>query len=308
MEENKRKFNWKIAVIIVMAGLLIFCLAKINDMSDEIASLQNSVSNLQHQISNMDSNISSIYNNMDEMLKKEASLLSSVDYTLGELNAENHTVPVTVKLTPKSLTDDMKITINVDGRTVAFEKKGNEFTATFSVNMFIAFEDYPMLSIVSGGTTKTELMESVDLTALYTRYLPNVYAYITPFETFKNGKLEIDGTLQFDAKPTTTDGAVSITKVELVTVKNKQEIARTDVTDKVKSDVNHIPVQATYDAKFGDEFCIYIVAEDSLGYIHKVPAYYWHEIDENTSESVTPVGDSEEIYDINGNLLTGGNE
>ena len=308
MEENKRKFNWKIAVIIVMAGLLIFCLAKINDMSDEIASLQNSVSNLQHQISNMDSNISSIYNNVDEMLKKEASLLSSVDYTLGELNAENHTVPVTVKLTPKSLTDDMKITMNVDGRTVAFEKNGNEFTATFSVNMFIAFEDYPMLSIVSGGTTKTELMESVDLTALYTRYLPNVYAYITPFETFKNGKLEIDGHLQFDEKPSSIDSDVSITKIELVTEKNGIEIARVDVTDKVDADFNHVPVQVTYDAKYGDEFCIYVVAEDSLGYTHRVSAYYWHEVDERTSEAVTPVGDSAEVYDKHGNLLTGGNE
>lgn len=308
MEENKRKFNWKTAVIIVMVGLLMFCLAKINDMSDEIATLQNTISNYQHQISNMNSNIDSIYNNVDEMLKKEASLLSSVDYTLGELDTENHTVPVTVKLTPKSLTDDTQMTMNVDGQTISFERNGNEFTATFSVGMFLAFNDYPMLNIVADGATKTELLESVELTTLYTRYLPNVYGYVTPFDEFKNGKLEINGTLQFDAKPTTTDGAVSITKVELVTVKNKQEIARMDVTDKVKSDVNHIPVQATYDAKFGDEFCIYIVAEDSLGYTHKVLAYYWHEVDENTSEALTPVDDSEEIYDKNGNLLTGGNE
>lgn len=306
MEETKKKFNWKTAVIIVMAGLLLFCMARINDMSDEIATLQNALSNCEHRISNMDSNISSIYNNVDEMLKKEASLLSNVDYTLGELNTENHTVPVTVKLTPKSLTDDTQMTMSVDGQTISFERNGNEFTATFSVGMFLAFNDYPMLNIVDDGATKTELLESVELTTLYTRYLPNVYAYVTPFDEFKNGKLEIDGTLQFDAKPTTADGAVSITKVELVTVKNKQEVARTDITDTVKADHNHVPVQATYDAQYGDEFCIYIVAEDSLGYTHKVPAYYWHEVDEHTSEAVTPVDDGTEIYDKNGKLLTGG--
>lgn len=172
----------------------------------------------------------------------------------------------------------------------------------------IAFDDYPMLSIVASGTTKTELLESVSLTSLYNYYLPYVYAYGIPYAEFQNGKLEIDGTLQLDAKPTATDGGVSITKVELVTVKNKQEIARTDVTDKVKADYKHVPVQATYDAKYGDEFCIYIVAEDSLRYTHKVLAYYWHEVGENTSEALTPVDDSEEIYDKNGNLLTGGNE
>lgn len=136
MEENKRKFNWKTAIIIVMAGLLIFCLAKINELTDNINSLQNTISNCQYQISNMDSNIGSIYNNVDEMLKKEASLLSSVDYTLGELDTENHMVPVTVKLIPKSLTDDTQITMNVDGQTVTFDRNGNEFSATFPVNMY----------------------------------------------------------------------------------------------------------------------------------------------------------------------------
>lgn len=306
MEENRKKINWKTIIIVIMAGLLIFCLAKNNDMSDQITTLQNTVSNLQYQISNMDSNISSIYSNVDEMLKKEASLLSSVDYTLGELNTEDHTIPVTVKVTPKSLTDDMQIAMQVAEETIAFQRNGNEFTATFPVNMFIAFDDFPMLSIKSDGSSKTELMESVDLTTLYTRYLPTVYAYVTPFDEFKNGKLEIDGTLQFDAKPTATDSSVSITKVELVTEKNNEEIARVDVTDKVGADFSHVPVKATYDAKYGDEFCIYVVTEDSLGYIHKTLAYYWYEIDEHTSQAVADIGGHTEIYDKDGNLMTGG--
>lgn len=306
MEEAKRKFNWKTAVIILMAGLLIFCLAKINDMSNEITNLQNTISNCQYQISNMENNINSIYTNVDEQLKKEASLLSSVDYTLGDLDTATHTIPVTVKVVPKSLTEDMQISIRVGRETTAFERNGNEFSATFPVNMFIALEDYPMLSIVAGGTTKTELMESVDLTTLYTRYLPNVYVYVTPFDEFKNGKLAIDGYLQFDQKPSAIDSDVSITKIELVTKKNGTEIACVDVTDKVDADYNRVPVQATYDAKYGDEFCIYVVAEDSLGYTHKVLAYHWHQVDENTSEAVTAVDGSAMIYDKDGNLMTGG--
>ena len=306
MEENKKKFNWKPAVIIVMAVLLIFSLAKINELENEISNLNNTIANCNNRISNMQSNIDSIYSNVDEQLKKEASLLSSVDYTLGELNKEDHTVPVTLTVIPKSLTDDMQLSAKVGNETFDFQRNGNEFSATFSVNMFLSYKEYPILNIIAGETTKTEMLESADMTTLYTRYLPNVYAYITPFDEFKDGKLEIDGTLQFDAKSTYIDSDVSITKVELITEKNKKEIARGDVTDKVAADFNHVPVQATYDAKYGDEFIIYVVAEDSLGYIHKVPAYYWHEIDENTSEAVTPVGDGADIYDKDGKLLTGG--
>lgn len=304
MEENKKKFNWKTIGIIVMVFLLVFCLAKINEQAEEINALQNSVSNLQHQISNMDSNISSIYANVDEQLKKEASLLSSVDYSLGDLDTDTHTIPVTVTVVPKNLTDDMQVSIQIADETAAFERNGNEFSATFPVNMFIAFDDYPMLNIVADGTTKTELLESVALTSLYTRYLPNVYAYITPFAELKNGKLEVDGTLQFDEKPSAIDSDVHITKIELVTEKNGKEIARENVTDKVGADFNHVPVKATYDAKYGDEFGIYVVAEDSLGYTHKSLAYYWYEIDEHTSQAVVGVGDHAEIYDKDGNLMT----
>lgn len=306
MEDNKKKFKWKTAVVVVMAFLILFCLAKINDMSGEISNFQNMISGYQNQITNLQNEIDSIYNNVDELLKKEASLLSSVDYALGELDTETHTIPVTVKVVPKSLTDDMQMSIHVANETVEFERSGNEFTATISVNMFIVFDDFPMLSIKSDGSVKTELLESVHLTTLYTRYLPTVYAYVTPFEEFKNGKLQIDGTLQFDAKPTAIDSNVSITKVELITEKNKKEIARVDVTDKVDADFNHVPVKAAYDAKYGDEIGIYVVAEDSLGYTHKTLAYYWYEIDEHTSQAVAGVGDHTEIYDKDGNLMTEG--
>lgn len=310
MEENKRKFDWKVIAIIVLAVVTIVCFSKIDGLNNRIGNLQGEISGLRNQISSMNGNISSIYNNVDDMLKKEASILSNVDYSLGELDTETHTIPVTVKAVPKSLTDDMLLSVDIDGETVNFARNGNEFSATFPVNMFIAYNDFPMLNIKAGDETKTELLESVPLTALYTRYLPNVYAYVTPFDEFKNGKLEIDGSLHFDVKPASSESNVSIVNVELVTEKNGKEIARTDITDKVlhKDGMDtvepHFTVKAVYDAEYGDEIRIFVIANDSLGYTHKIPAYYWHEIAENTSQAVTAIDNSTEIYDTNGKLLT----
>ena len=309
MEENKKKFDWKFAGFVAVFIMLIFCLAKINELENQISNLSSQISGYQNQVNSMQNTINSIYDNVDEKLKKEASLLSNVDYSLGELNTETHMVPVTVTLTPKSLTDDMQVSLSFEGNSVSFERNGSEFTATFPINMFVAFDEYPMLNIKADGTTKTELLESVSLSTLYNRYLPLVYAYITPFDEFKNNKLKIDAELQFDEKPTSVDSDVTVKKVELVTEKNNKEISRKDITGELADYLSPIPVQANYDAKYGDEIIIYVVAEDSLGYVHKLPAYYWHEIDENTSqEAVTPVGDNAEIYDKNGNLLTGGNK
>jgi len=224
MDETRKKFHWKNILDIVMAVLLVACFAKIHELENQIANFNNTIVNGNHLISNMQHNIDSIYDNVEKQLKKEASLLSSIDYTLGELNTNDHTVPVTMNLTPKTLTDDVKIAVNVDGQRVTFERNGNEFSATFSVGMFIEYDNFPMLNIVTDDTTKTELLENVSLTALYDRYLPMVYAYITPFDEFKNGKLSIDGHLQFAEKPTAIDSEVSVRKIELVTEKTSAMI------------------------------------------------------------------------------------
>ena len=308
MEEIKRKINWKTVVVIILAVLLIFCLAKINELENQISNLDNIIASYNQQVSNMQNNINSIYTNVDEMLKKEASLLSSVDYTLGELNTEEHTIPVTVKLTPKHLTDDTKITMNVEGQTVSFERNGNEFSASFSVNMFITLDDYPMLSIVAGGTTKTEQLENVVLSNLYSNYLPIVYAHISPFDKYKDGKLTIDSHLSYDVKPSSQDSKITVTKAELVTEKNGKEIDRTDISDMIGKDSQVGSFNKTCDVKYGDTLSIYAITEDSLGYIHKSLAYHWHQIDENTSEAVTVSDGSEQIYDKNGKLLTKENE
>lgn len=308
MEEIKRKINWKTVVVIILAVLLIFCLAKINELENQISNLDNIIASYNQQVSNMQNNINSIYTNVDEMLKKEASLLSSVDYTLGELNTEEHTIPVTVKLTPKHLTDDTKITMNVEGQTVSFERNGNEFSASFSVNMFITLDDYPMLSIVAGGTTKTEQLENVVLSNLYSNYLPIVYAHISPFDKYKDGKLTIDSHLSYDVKPSSQDSKITVTKAELITEKNGKEIDRTDISDMIGKDSQVGSFNKTYDVKYGDTLSIYAITEDSLGYIHKSLAYHWHQIDENTSEAVTVSDGSEQIYDKNGKLLMKENE
>lgn len=310
MEENKRKFDWKAIAIIILAVGVIVCFSKINGLNNRIGNLQGEISGLRNQISSMSGNINSIYNNVDEMLKKEASILSDVHYSLGELDTETHTAPITLKVVPKSLVEDMHISVSIGNESFDFERNGNEFSATFPINVFAVYKNLPMLNINTNGETKTELLESVPLTALYTRYLPNIFAHVTPFDEFDDGKLELDSNLLFDVKPASSESNVSIVNVELVTTKNDKEIAREDITDKIlhKDGMDtvepHYTVKASYEAKYGDKIRIIVIAKDSLGYTHRIPAYYWHQIDENTSEAVTVVDNSPEIYDADGVLLT----
>ena len=69
-----------------------------------------------------------------------------------------------------------------------------------------------------------------------------------------------------------------------------------------------IAVRNYPEVRYGDKFCIYVLAKDSLGYTHKILVLFWNDLDENTHNAVTTIDGSEQIYDSNGNLLTGGNE
>jgi hypothetical protein len=201
------------------------------------------------------------------------------------------------------VSDDMQLSVKIGGDTVTLDRNGNEFTATVAVNMFIDYDDSPMLNIASGETTKTEKLEDVDVSRLFSRYLPYIYAHLESSDSLKNGKLAIDGILMFDEKPVAMNSNVTITKIELITVKNEQEIDRKDITSNITNQSYHVPVNVSYDAKYGDKFCIYVLAKDSLGYTHKSLAFFWNDLDENTHHAITAIDGSVQIYDKNGNLL-----
>lgn len=94
----------------------------------------------------------------------------------------------------------------------------------------------------------------------------------------------------------------------LVTELNGKEIERKDITDDVKSAENYLKGIATfklsdsYEVIEGDDLRIFVVAEDSLGYIHKALARYWKK--SNGAEAETVYG-GESIYDKHGNMVYG---
>ena len=300
MEENKRKFDWKNVVIVIILGLLIFCVFKLSDMSENIASLESRVVNYQNHLSGLRSEIGSIYDNVDELLKKQASIVSSVDYTFGELDTTTHVVPLTLKVVPKILTDDTTLSVRIGETTADFTRNGNEFTAIIPVGLFIGDEHYPILSIKINDETKTEKLESVVIANLHYDYLPNVWVHIPPLYNFSKGKLNINSNLHLSVASLSS---VTITKMELVTELNGEEIERQDVTSYAKNEDYEIAYNKTYNANEGDELVIYVIAEDSLGYIHKTRALYWMQKDGTVHEEAI-VDKGGEIYDKNGNLLT----
>ena len=308
MEENKKQFNWKTFITVLMAVLLAFSLYKIATLSDEIDHLKSRNSNLTGDIQVLREEINSIYDNVDKQLKKQASLISGVDFSIGNPSADMKTVELSLMVVPKSISDDMQVSVTVDGNTALLERNGNGFTGAIDVGLFVDYNQWPLLSIKSAGETKTEYLEDVDVSYMFSRHLPSLYADMSGGSgKFSDGTLSVDLGFTVETKPASQNAPITFTSFTLIEEVNGKEISRQDITEEVRKSGESYNTRYVKNFKvtYGDKLKVYVIAEDSLGYIHKTLAHYWLER-EDGSQAETVFG-GEMIYDKDGNLLYGDN-
>ena len=309
MEENKKQFNWKTFIIVLMAVLLAFALYKIATLSDEIDHLKSRNSNLTGDIQILREEINSIYDNVDKQLKKQASLISGVDFSIGNPSEDMKTVELSLTVVPKLISDDMQISVTVDGVTAPLERNGNEFKGTIDVGLFVDYNQWPLLSIKTADGTKTEYLEDVDVSYMFSRHLPSLYADMSGGSgKFSDGTLSVDLGFTVETKPASPNAAITLTSFTLIEEVNGKEISRQDITEEVRKSGESYNTRYVKNFKvtYGDKLKVYVIAEDSLGYIHKTLAHYWLER-EDGSQAETVFG-GEMIYDKDGNLLYGDKE
>lgn len=121
------------ACVVILAIALCACVYKISALDSRIEQLDYL---LDRQYDRIMTDVNEIYQNVDEKLREEASLLSGMEAEYGEINLEDHTIDVTVKLLPKLISDDMTIQVSINGRNTELSRTGNNFTGTIPVDLY----------------------------------------------------------------------------------------------------------------------------------------------------------------------------
>ena len=305
--KNKKIKNWELYIIIlVMAFMLIACFAKINSLSREIDHLRNDYLSEDDMLRDQ---INSIYRNVDEQLKKQASLITESTFSLGELDTKTQMVPVTIRIVPKEIHEDMQIKVELDGVQAEFVKNGSFYEATIPVGLFLTDESHPMVSITTDGVTKTEQLEDIWLGELWGKWFPLLRAEdTTGRSSFKEGKLVFDTQTLIEWEYSDNTSQVIFENFAVVTEINGKEVKRVDVTDEVKNadgfaeGIVALEFTDAYEVVEGDAVSVYVVAEDSFGYIHKTLAHYWKRSGGASAEAVYG---GESVYDKQGNMIYG---
>jgi len=270
--------------------------------------LQHVITGYRDQVNTLEDKIDSIYDNVDAQLKKEASLVSGVDFEIGTISEDMKSVELALTVVPKLVSDDMEVTISVDGNTVPLTWNGSAFSGSVAVGLFMDYNQWPLLSIKSAEGTKTEYLDSVDVSYLFSRHLPSLYADMSASSTLKNSKLQVDAGFSIESKPASNNSPITFVSFTLIEEINGEEISRTDITNEVRNSGNSYNTRyiKSFEMSQEDELKIYVIAEDTLGYVHKTLAHFW--IQNEDGAVAEAVFGGELIYDKNGNLLYGDKE
>ena len=308
MDETSKKTNWKAIIAVALVVLLAISFFKIAELSDAVENLQRENTSLSNGIQALRDDIHSIYNNVDAKLKEQASLVAGVDFEIGDISDDMKSVELALTIVPKLVSDDMEVTVSVDGETVPLTRNGSEFTGSVAVGLFVGYNEWPLLSIKSAEGTKTEYLDSIDVSYLYSRHLPSLYADMSASSTLKNGKLQVDAGFSVESKPASNNSPITFVSFTLIEEINGEEVNRSDITDEVRKSGNSYNTRyiKSFEMTQEDELKVYVIAEDTLGYIHKTLAHFW--IQSEDGAVAEAVFGGELIYDKDGNLLYGDKE
>lgn len=301
---EKQKINAQKLIIVILVIAIALFYVRLSRLENEIDQLKNSLNSQYHMLTTQ---VESIYSSVDQMLKEEVSLLSSVSAEHGDLNLDDHTIDVTVSLVPKLISDDMKVQLSINGRSTELSRDGSTFTGMIPVNIYNMNEQLLMIIETAAGT-QTQFLADVQTEYLWEGRIPSLYyCDLSGTGKLSEGKYSLDAELDINCSPAEKTPNVRFEKFVLVTELNGEEIGREDISQDILNYETYPHgvyfrhgYQMECEAVEGDELGIYLEATDSLGYLHRRLIHHWKEQNGAVAE---PVDASEYIYAPDGSPI-----
>lgn len=303
MNEKQKRNAQKLIIVILVIAIALFYV-RISRLENEIDQLKNSLNSQYHMLTTQ---VESIYSSVDQMLKEEASLLSSVSAEHGELNLDDHTIDVTVTLVPKLISENMKVKLSINGRSTELSRNGSTFTGMIPVNIYNKNEQL-LMTIETAAGTQTQFLADVQTEYLWEGRIPSLYyCDLSGTGKLSEGKYSLDAELDINCSPVEETPNVRFEKFVLVTELNGKEIEREDISQDILNYQTYPhgvyfrhDYQMECEAVEGDELGIYLEATDSLGYLHRMLIHHWKEQNGAAAEALDA---SEYIYAPDGSPI-----
>ncbi|MBP1920205.1 hypothetical protein [Youngiibacter multivorans] len=246
-----------LALLILLQAISLF---RIGSLQSQITDLNNQISGVQTSQSSL---ANSIYTNVENLMKKQASIIDTYDFTFGDVDKTNYAVPVTFIVTPKVSSADTMAKLVLPNETVTMERTGTTYKATSTVSIFEALSATVILS--DNGVDKTEKLGEFGL--LMEKFIPSYFVTFDGYSGYNKKNGEAAGTYERKGNITLdlhNSGDALFKKASLIT-----EIDGVAVSEHPLADRQVFKVDEKFDLSAGQTIVMYVRAIDSLGLVHK---------------------------------------
>ncbi|HSP47488.1 MAG TPA: hypothetical protein VLN47_05365 [Clostridiaceae bacterium] len=259
-----------LTVLVVMQAVSLSTISGLRDQLEETNRQLSQVSSEQSRI------MGNIYSNVDNLLKRQASIIDTYDYSLGEADRENLAVPITVRVTPKETRTETAATLYLSGKSIVMERSGTTFEGTLPVDIFDTIE--AKVVFADEGVERSEKLDIWE--NLRERALPSLYAQFEGESGYHQttgsttGTYTRKGNLNLDIKQAVRS---EFREIRLILELDGEVVSDKPVENMLR---NRVMVDEKVSLSPGQTSAMRIIAEDSLGLIHKLTIDEV-EIDEN---------------------------
>lgn len=239
--------------VVVIIGAVYFAISTMDQLSTIDSDVQQMKNELNAKISDLYWQIS----DLQEQLEQQNSILNSIEYSLGEVDSENHTVEVTIKCVPKMVSEDTTVVLVVGNESITLEANaGGIFSATKHLPLFVDMSGEVTVAVTTGGITNTEIVSGLFYHELFKECLPSVASIELSESEYSKGKIIIKGECLNSGKGEGMTEVKLLFMIDGVIVKTMDVAAGTIVNETFEIDSDSL-------------FELVAEGKDAYGYTHR---------------------------------------
>jgi len=308
----KKKFKKIVSVVCVVA--LVFCIAEIFVLKDEINTLKN---NSTYQYEHLSRSINNIYDNVDSMLEKETQLIYGVEWDYGEIKRESNTVELILTATAKKYTEE-KTTFEIfcNGKGYPMSNTNGKLKSVFEVPLF-SDVNVEKIVLTTDDTIETQKLDLYNITPKKP-LLVSVSADLSSWQS--TGEIAGDDVIVklsgiLGVKTKDNRSSADITQAALVSFVDSEETARIPLgsLEMLGDDYKGIERKTGYDyyrldavsfsVPKGKNMQLKFEVKDDFGYIYRVYILRVNADVNGYLKCDNPYTDGTEVYNTDGRYL-----
>ena len=289
-EVAMKEKSWMIivALLLLLQSVTFFKLKSLEQTIVQVSQNNNIQSQLSSQIGQLEQNIK-------QLLVEQESIVEHTEILYGTFDPKQLTIPVTYLVTPKELTPNTTVTLEIDGMAKTMERKGTTFSYTEDKGLFEAM-NAPVIQIANGNLSKVERSEGLKVDYFTESFFPHLFIDFNYRSTGDKAGFGLTGTIFLNSKPSQLlPETVKFISANLVVMKNEVKVAEypVDLLGNGKEFKEIVLLEQ------GETVTWTLIAKDSLQLEHR---FLLAEYTQGAEQSYNP-NEDQAIYDQNGKLL-----